>query len=669
MIGRRSSCSGWIVVPLIVLAGVAWLTQNPEAKLVEQAQEWPVVGGLAKAFRRAYLPPPPATEPLATSSEPEIEVLAPPPVDSSESRYVWVQPGVSLHAEPDFQSPILETVTSIRNLSVIRRSGDWYWVWVPRSGARPLRAWVRLEDYRHPEPEALLQADPVLPLPAAPPDPERIAIARGQMRDSGVEVGCGPQTIVTDAPETDVVRLCARLTGSLESLYRERYGLEPVGPPAEAILVFGQREAYLAFRDLEPVSLDTGLAHASPGRGYMALYTGQRPTGEVMATLVHESTHLLNRRSLGPALPAWLNEGMADDLAQSRIDTAGRIDPEKLGGEVRQEDGKIVRSGGLAAAIELQEAIRDEALPSLRDLVAMEEQQFHRADRVQLHYALSSLWVRYLVSDADPALRDGFRHFLQDIAGGTALEPELLTDRLARDWDELESDFRIWIHLQFVRPPSEESATSTQGFLLAPLMVPVRVVFLFPDRHFSFEALERSSVGLVGSGAVGRRHRNGHTGFSHRDITQAVGDANTQVGGGVFQLGGDGVQPLQGHGAVGVVGDTRHLTVLMSLADVPDKHQDRAARWMRRGLNQQADIDGLVHQPGPWSSGAARNRWQQGHLGTVSQGGLRARQLTIDCDRQSRPQGDQAGVVGSQPSGEIGHGRTGLDLELDLVGP
>lgn len=451
----------WVIAILLMLAGFAWLTQNPEAEFLERAQEWPVVGRLATSFRQAYLPPPPVPRETLPEAQPGVEVITLPPVNSSEPRYVWVQPGDALHTEPDVASPVVETMTSIRNLSVVLQRGDWYRVWVPRSGARPLQAWVLLMGYEPPSPEVLQQADPVLPLPASPPDASRIAVARQLMANGGEELECGCQPLFTDASEDDLIELCAPLTSSLEDLYQGRYGLQPVGPPAEAVLLFRRAVDYRKFRDLEKLPFDTGLAHASPARGYLAIYRGERTTGDVLATLVHESTHLLTRRSLGPALPPWLAEGMADDLAESQIDTRGVIIPDRLGGDAAHENGRIVRSGGQAAAIQLQEAIEADALPTLRELVAMEESQFYRSDRVQLSYALSSFWVRYLASDFDPGLTRGFRQYLQDIASGVPLDTELLRIRLGRDWDDLESGFRIWVHLQFIRPPNEDREASS----------------------------------------------------------------------------------------------------------------------------------------------------------------------------------------------------------------
>jgi len=46
-----------LLAVLGLLGGFAWLTQNPETPWLEKAEEWPILGDLAKGFRTAYLGP------------------------------------------------------------------------------------------------------------------------------------------------------------------------------------------------------------------------------------------------------------------------------------------------------------------------------------------------------------------------------------------------------------------------------------------------------------------------------------------------------------------------------------------------------------------------------------------------------------------------------------
>lgn len=462
--------AGFLVL-LAILGTIAWLTQHPEAEVVRQAQGWPVVGPLASWFRQAYLPSLKPRAPgvdtgeeqeLATTGEVEVVVLSPSPDDVGARPQVWVPPGTPLYAEPDTSSPLIETIRSLSNLAWLEQRGDWYRVRRPRPGQPSSRGWVWLENYQEPDADRLHQPDPVLPLPAVSPDAERVAAARALMTAGGVATRCGAYPLYTDVEEAGFPSLCDRLVSELENIYRARYGLEPVSPPAEAILAFRRQEDYATFRDHEGVEVESSLAHASPPRGYLALPTAAGDWTETLAVLVHELTHLLNRRALGPALPPWLGEGLAEDLAASRIDSDGTVHPDLLGGERKGSGDSVVWWGGLASIIQILDALDRDQLPTLQVLVRLDRGDFHRTARAQLHYALSAFWVRYLASGFEPVLTAGFRDFLRDVASGQPLTEELLLTHLNRDWGELESGFRLWLRLQFIPPANEIRAAPPQ---------------------------------------------------------------------------------------------------------------------------------------------------------------------------------------------------------------
>jgi hypothetical protein len=396
-----------------------------------------------------------AEAPSAAESEPSVVWVLPDAEDIEARPFVWVRPGDRLHERPDVASPVVHEITSIRNLYLLDRRGDWYRVRLARPAAPPLQAWVLLEDYVEPSPEVLRQPDPVLPLPATPPVSERVAAARRGMRGGGQQLECGAYPLYTDVEAPALVDICARLTTDLEEVYGRRYGLQPVSPPAEAIFLYREAAAYHGFVDQQRVPVDSRRAHAFPAEGYVALYLGDQSLAEVLSVLVHELTHLLNRRSLGPALPPWLAEGLADDLGESKIGEDGSLEPGTLGGEQKVDGSTSSRSGAVAAAIDLQQALDHGELPTLATLLELDRRQFRQPDRVQMHYALSSFWVRYLLSGFEPELAEGFRRFLRRVAAGEPITAELLGRSLDRDLASLESGFRTWLRLRFLTPRDE----------------------------------------------------------------------------------------------------------------------------------------------------------------------------------------------------------------------
>jgi hypothetical protein len=233
------------------------------------------------------------------------------------------------------------------------------------------------------------------------------------------------------------------VAGQVEGLYRSRYGREPLGQPAEVALLYAGEETFRAFL-AEDAGLGGLTATGHVGYGIVALYDGGRPAGEVGATLVHELAHLLNRRALGPMLPSWLDEGIASDLAGSRIGLDGTLDPARLGGTTMRHE-RLVRITGAKAGLQLLvEAAGQNTLRPLPELLALDWDDFVRRDG-ERNYAHAAFWIRYLLEGEGGALAPGFRAFLDSVAAGGPPSPEALRERLGRSWDELEAGFRAWL--------------------------------------------------------------------------------------------------------------------------------------------------------------------------------------------------------------------------------
>lgn len=449
-----------LLLVLAVLGAFAWLTRHPDSELLRRAEQWPWVGSLASGFRSAYGSAPKRGEPVETVSRSgaaaeRIEAHGGVEgFDRARARQqVWVEPGIPVQVAPDPDSEILARTEFLGNYSLTERRGEWFRIYRYFADDRVLDGWVLLEDYEEPSTERLQRPDPVLPLAAVPPDAKKLRRARSIMVNGGVEVPCGPYTLFTDVEGDPIVEVCGPLASQLEEVYRERYGLIPVSGPAEAIFLFRSQASYEAFiSDDERIPAEKG-GHAAPARGYLALHSEALPREVVTSTLLHELTHLLSRRALGPALPPWLSEGLADDLAESRLAETGRLVPGELSAYSLGSDTVVHHFGGVTSAARLIEALDDTGLPELRELVQMGSQEFHEAPMEALHYALSSFWVRYLLSGDPGSEPDGFRAYLEAVASGERVTPDLLIEHLAGDWAELEAEFRAWLRFQTLPLP------------------------------------------------------------------------------------------------------------------------------------------------------------------------------------------------------------------------
>lgn len=113
--------------------------------------------------------------------------------------------------------------------------------------------------------------------------------------------------------------LAEHLEAAREALYRPTLGDAPEGEQATEVVVFGTREAYLAYTDIH---MQSDLGHTGgvffPLSNQIFLYEQGNDT---VRTLYHEGFHEYLHQFV-PNAPGWLNEGMAEYLAGSQLDVA-----------------------------------------------------------------------------------------------------------------------------------------------------------------------------------------------------------------------------------------------------------------------------------------------------------------------------------------------------------
>lgn len=459
---REALTWGILLALLGGFAGFVWCTHHPDHPWLARAAEWPGVGPWVERFRTLYgAGAEDDGEAARREEDGGVEVdtvyraegplrrvgpdeLPPPPGGIRESdgpERVWVAAGEPLRSRPDPQAGVVARQEVFERLAVRERRGAWVRVEGP-AGA----GWVRAGEASEADYPMGSGLEPTRPLPARRPDDDHLAAARDLLGRDAPAGALGPYTLYTDVdqPAVRFVHL-ARLAGQLEPTYARRYGVRPVGEPEEAVLIFGQEERYRLFqaREARLGGLPAG-GHATPG--LVALYAGGRRRDDVAATLVHELAHLLNRRALGPALPPWLDEGIADDLSSSEITPAGDLLPQRLGGAVVRGAGVLEFSGAVAALRSLNAAYaRGETAPKLAELVELDWFRFVRSDDRTLHYAHAGFFVRYLVDGEDGALRPAFHRFLRRLADGGPATGEALRAELGRSWEELDAGLAAYV--------------------------------------------------------------------------------------------------------------------------------------------------------------------------------------------------------------------------------
>jgi hypothetical protein len=401
----------------------------------------------------------------------------PPCTPVARGETVEIPEGTRLFSKPGHGADALTVVDTDLTLPVRSRCGDW--VEVTYDG---LRGYFLPGDAYIPPLDIGVTA--TVDVTAGSFD-ERLDDARSAMMNKAREVPLGPWTAVTDAPARDLEPL-ARVAAHVAEGFTERYGLSP-GPPGEqAIALFTHLRDYRAF-------LETG-GHPNASRtriGGIDLSARSHVEGGIVASslrdgpklarihLVHELTHLLQRRVFPGPLPRWLSEGMAEDLAWCRVDDAGRLDLGSI-------QGLFFMKGGVRIDVDSQgpsEALHDyvgvllerrrlpkiptqrKANPALEDLLASDQP---RLGTVQMGFVRgvsrrvvtgAGLFVRFLLDGerdlTPPHPRFGetklgpraqrFRSFLASVAAGAPSDPGAFFGAMRTEPATLEKEFDAWV--------------------------------------------------------------------------------------------------------------------------------------------------------------------------------------------------------------------------------
>lgn len=370
------------------------------------------------------------------------------PATGLERRFVLQ--GEPLRYSPEPGAAVIGAIEASALVPVVSERDGWSLI---RSGERT--GWIatgRLVRLGEPAGEGSppLGSDPTptLPLPATPADPERLARARAHLDLVRTRTGrLGPWALLTDVEDGAVLDRLGQVASRLERAYRERYGLVPVGEARETIVLFADEAAYRAYRRAEGVAAGERVAgHAGAGLAVLAL--GARGPEATAESLVHELTHLLNRRAIGPALPPWLDEGLANDLALCRTAPDGTLQLGTLSVRRRpRSTNEVEIDGGEAMALVARRRLG--SLVPLERLLELDLPQFLRPAESELHYAESLLFIRYLLDGgtggAQAVHREAFLGFLRAVSQGAPIDTEAFRAHLGPSWERLQAGFETWL--------------------------------------------------------------------------------------------------------------------------------------------------------------------------------------------------------------------------------
>lgn len=351
-----------------------------------------------------------------------------PCAPSAGTGEVGVAAGARLRAAPAASAPSVAVVDADVTLPVTARCGAFAEV---RWGG--VRGWVRPGD----------TSGPSLERAARTPDAARLAAAYNAMRPLGRDTRLGPWRLVTDVATGELRGLDA-VALNLADAYRSRTGLPTAPGPDQAVVIFASDTRYRAFARADGSPMLGTRGHA--GAGLAAFAMGRNPL-ESRVILVHELTHLLSRNALGEAIPAWLDEGLAEDLGWCRVDAAGRLQPDTLdlheGTRGSGTAAVLERSGPRVTADAWRERARAGRIPPLAAVLAPESRLFSDPGARRDAATASGLLVRWCL--AEPARAETFREFLRAVSLRGAADFRALAASLGLDEATLSKRFLEWV--------------------------------------------------------------------------------------------------------------------------------------------------------------------------------------------------------------------------------
>jgi hypothetical protein len=284
-------------------------------------------------------------------------------------------------------------------------------------------------------------SDPAAVRTFTPRDIGRIELARKHLGQSQSQARLADLFLLTDASSPRLLKRLDRLASQVPVLYARHTGLEP-GSEDGLVVLFSREEDYRAFESelgIGPMEL---AGHATPG--LVALFVGDRDHHVVERVFIHELVHLLNFQVFGPRLPPWLEEGLAEEMTLARVGARGELAFPPLEPRFLTIGNRIVLHGPLATLTELVDAWDRGRLASLKTNLDLDLQGLQRSPDRRLLYTLLAFWVHYLATDGETesiSLQD----FLAGVEGGGPTDPGSVATGLGSSWEELETDFRVWL--------------------------------------------------------------------------------------------------------------------------------------------------------------------------------------------------------------------------------
>ncbi|MCY3969207.1 MAG: hypothetical protein OXG74_04710 [Acidobacteria bacterium] len=256
--------------------------------------------------------------------------------------------------------------------------------------------------------------------------------------------------LITDAAEESTIDV---LAGNMESIYEIFHSL--FDPHIEPLPENFKTVVYLFRRQASLLSLQTELGSTGFGAGFyrspglMAFHQQVQTSEQLLHSMFHEAFHAFSDSHLTPPgkqLPQWVEEGLAEYFANSKIER-GHLIPGKISGSkyiLFHRRSRQLRGTASWSLKEARTALRNGEAPSVAELLEASRDTFYGL-RYQSYYGFSWLLTHFLRhgrEEWDTARLFGtmLLYLVQGYSGRDAIEAAF-----GMDPEELQPEFEQYV--------------------------------------------------------------------------------------------------------------------------------------------------------------------------------------------------------------------------------
>jgi len=246
-----------------------------------------------------------------------------------------------------------------------------------------------------------------------------------QAKDNWTSVRSQNFQLVGNASEKDI-RLVANRLEQFRSVFALLFPTTKLTSPVPTtVIVFKSDGSYKPFKVNQNVA-----GYFQPGEdvNYITLTAETASEEHPFRTIFHEYVHLLIENTMGPTVPVWFNEGLAEYYSTFEITDENR----------KVILGDLIRNHVLY--------LRETKFLPLRTLLAVDHKSpyYNEGNKMNIFYAESWMLMHYLLQGEHQKRRSQLVHFLELLRSNTTID-DAFQQAFQINLEAFEKDFRAYV--------------------------------------------------------------------------------------------------------------------------------------------------------------------------------------------------------------------------------